>query len=72
MGAGAAIDWNGPTTNQLTDNLIKQGPSNSKDELIINFIYEYFNNRNTKDDKLNFEGLDEVIEKYEKLGEKND
>lgn len=62
LGAGAAIDWNGPTTNQLTDNLIKQGPSNSKDELIINFIYEYFNNRNTKDDKLNFEGLIDIIE----------
>ncbi|WGQ15448.1 SIR2 family protein [Sphingobacterium faecium] len=62
LGAGAAIDWNGPTTNQLTDSLIKQGPSNSKDELIINYIYEYFNNGNTKDDKLNFEGLIDIIE----------
>ena len=23
---------------------IKQGPSNAKDKLIINYIYEYFNN----------------------------
>lgn len=38
LGAGAAIDWGGPTTNQITDTLIKQGPSNAKDELIINYI----------------------------------
>ncbi|MCS3552334.1 MULTISPECIES: SIR2 family protein [unclassified Sphingobacterium] len=62
LGAGAAIDWGGPTTNQITDSLIKQGPSNVKDELIINYIYEYFNNGNTGIGKLNFEGLIDIIE----------
>ncbi|MEN5234329.1 hypothetical protein [Sphingobacterium faecium] len=35
------------------DILIKQGPSNAKDELIINYIYEYFNNGNIGIDKIN-------------------
>lgn len=62
LGAGAAIDWGGPTTNQITDILIKQGPSNAKDELIINYIYEYFNNGNIGIDRINFEGLIDIIE----------
>ena len=62
LGAGAAIDWGGPTTNQITDILIKQGPSNIKGELIINYIYEYFNNGNIGIDKINFEGVIDIIE----------
>jgi len=62
LGAGAAIDWDGPTTEQITNSLINQGPSNTNNELIINYIYEYFNNGNTKEDKLNFEGLIDIIE----------
>lgn len=60
LGAGAAADWHGPSTCLITDSLIKSGPLNSDDELIINYIFEYFKKEN--DDQLNFEGIIDIIE----------
>lgn len=62
MGAGAAVDWNGPTTQQITDSLLEHGPSNSNGKLIIKYIYDYFTDGNNDGEKLNFEGIIDVIE----------
>lgn len=51
----------------------KQGDAKSLDSLLKNKIITVESVKKLKEKgKLNFEGLDEVIEKYEKLGEKND
>ena len=62
LGAGAAIDWSGPSTQYLTDFLRDKGPKNRSGNYITNVLLDKFNERLPAKEKLNFEGLIDIVE----------
>ncbi|MDH5827321.1 SIR2 family protein [Sphingobacterium faecium] len=60
LGAGAAIDWNGPSNPKLTELLSSNGPKNRSGQYITKYILDHFEKETTQ--KINFEGLIDIIE----------
>lgn len=58
LGAGAALNWGGPSTKNITNYLKENGPKNKCGKYITEVIFEKF----AEDDGLNFEGLIDIIE----------
>ena len=59
FGAGAAIDWGGPTTNELTELVVNNGfKTVGSEDTITRFIYETLNaNRENSNSEINFETI---------------
>lgn len=63
FGAGAAIPWGGPTTNDLTEMIINTGfKTVNGDKYITEFIYEELLLNGFKEDQINFETVINIIE----------
>ncbi len=63
FGAGAGLDWNGPTTNELT-NLVRNSGFKLKnsDTKITEYIYQKLIESNREENEVNFETIINVIE----------
>jgi len=65
LGAGAALDWhNAPTTNVITQRLIKGGFKNKKGKTVTSVIYEWLHNKSESKNDINFETIINVIEDF--------
>jgi hypothetical protein len=65
LGAGAALDWhNAPTTNVITQRLIKGGFKNKKGKTVTSVIYEWLLNKSEGKGDINFETIINVIEDF--------
>jgi len=63
FGAGAVIDWNGPTTSELTKLVRECGfPLKSSETKITEFIYQRLLNAGYSEEEINFETIINVIE----------
>lgn len=63
FGAGAVINWNAPTTSEITNTIRGTGfPLKNSDIKITEFIYQRLINSGYKDSEVNFETIINVIE----------
>jgi hypothetical protein len=63
FGAGATLEWNSPTTSELTDLIINSGFKISDNETrITKFIYDILISKKLKDSDVNFETIINILE----------